>query len=64
MTSSLDTLPKIGAPATRALHDAGYTALRQLAGVPRADLAKLHGMGPKALVTLQAALEEHGLGLG
>ncbi|MFF0153516.1 helix-hairpin-helix domain-containing protein [Micromonospora sp. NPDC005203] len=64
MTSPLDTLPKIGAPATRALHGAGYTTLRQLAGVPRSDLAKLHGMGPKALVTLQAALEEHNLGLG
>ncbi|GAB3960394.1 helix-hairpin-helix domain-containing protein [Micromonospora vulcania] len=64
MTSSLDTLPKIGAPATRALHGAGYTTLRQLAGVPRSELAKLHGMGPKALGLLQAALEEHDLGLG
>ncbi|MGI5521075.1 helix-hairpin-helix domain-containing protein [Micromonospora sp. CA-259024] len=64
MISSLDTLPKIGAPATRALHGAGYTTLRQLAGVPRSDLAKLHGMGPKALGILQAALEEHKLGLG
>lgn len=64
MTSSLDTLPKIGAPAIRALHGAGYTALRELVGVPRADLAKLHGMGPKALGILQAALEEHKLGLG
>ncbi|MCG5457148.1 DNA-binding protein [Micromonospora sp. PSH03] len=64
MTSSPDTLPKIGAPATRALHGAGYTALRQLAGVPRTDLAELHGMGPKALGILQAALEEHGLSLG
>ncbi|PYC67976.1 DNA-binding protein [Micromonospora arborensis] len=64
MTSPLDTLPKIGAPATRALHGAGYTTLRQLAGVPRSDLAKLHGMGPKALGILQAALEQHNLGLG
>ncbi|WP_030490952.1 helix-hairpin-helix domain-containing protein [Micromonospora chokoriensis] len=64
MTSSLDSLPKIGAPATRALHGAGYTALRQLADVPRAELAKLHGMGPRALGILQAALEEHGLTLG
>ncbi|MEH1165218.1 helix-hairpin-helix domain-containing protein [Micromonospora sp. CPCC 205539] len=64
MTSSLDTLPKIGVPATRALHGAGYTTLRQLAGVPRGDLAKLHGMGPKALGILQAALEQHNLGLG
>ncbi|MEU8421855.1 DNA-binding protein [Micromonospora sp. NPDC048835] len=64
MTSSLDALPKIGAPATRALNGAGYTTLRQLAGVPRADLAKLHGLGPRALGILQAALEEHDLGLG
>ena len=64
MTSSLDTLPKIGSPATRALHGAGYTTLRQLAGIPRSELAKLHGMGPKALGILQAALEQHNLGLG
>lgn len=64
MTSSLDSLPKIGAPATRALHAAGYTTLRQLAGVPRSDLEKLHGMGPRALGILQAALEQNNLGLG
>jgi 3-deoxy-D-arabino-heptulosonate 7-phosphate (DAHP) synthase len=62
--SSLDTLPKIGAPATRALTNAGYTSLRQLAGVPRADLAALHGMGPKALGIIESALQEHGLALG
>ena len=54
----------IGGPATRALHGAGYTQLRQLAGVPAADLKKLHGMGPKAVRVLQAALEEQGLSLG
>lgn len=64
MDSSLGTLPKIGAPATRALHNAGYTALRELAGVPRAELTRLHGMGPKALDTIQRALEEHNLSLG
>ncbi|MFV2104823.1 DNA-binding protein [Micromonospora sp. LOL_024] len=63
MDSSLDTLPKISAPATRALNAAGYTALRQLAGVPRAELARLHGMGPKALDIIDAALEQHNLGL-
>jgi hypothetical protein len=46
-----DDLPKIGAPATRALHNAGYTGLSQLAKVPRAELAELHGMGPKALAS-------------
>ena len=64
MNPSLDALPKIGAPATRALNSAGYTALRQLAGVPRAELAKLHGMGPKALGIIEAALEHHNLRLG
>ena len=64
MTVDLDTLPKIGAPATRALASAGYTALRQLAGVPRVELAKLHGMGPRALGILEAALAEHDLSLG
>ncbi|MEV6515838.1 DNA-binding protein [Micromonospora chalcea] len=63
MTSSLDRLPKISAPATRALTAAGYTTLRQLAGVPRAELARLHGMGPKALGVIEAALAEHDLRL-
>ena len=61
MTSDLDSLPKIGAPATRVLASAGYTSLRQLAGMPRSELEKLHGMGPKALGILAAALAEHGL---
>jgi DNA repair protein RadC len=54
----------IGQPATRALHAAGYTELRQLAGVSARELKKLHGMGPVALTRLQAALEEQGLSLG
>ena len=54
----------IGAPATRALTAAGYTELSQLAGVPAADLAKLHGVGPKALRLLQEALEQQGMSLG
>jgi hypothetical protein len=53
-------LPKIGAPATRALHNAGYFRLEQLTGITEKDLAKLHGMGPKALGILRAALEERG----
>jgi hypothetical protein len=64
VTASLDELPKIGAPATRALDNAGYTSLRQLAGVPCAELAKLHGMGPKALPIIADSLAEHGLRLG
>jgi hypothetical protein len=58
-----DTMPKIGAPATRALADAGITSLSQVAGHPRAELAALHGMGPKALGILEASLAEIGLRL-
>lgn len=63
MSTSLNELPRIGAPASRGLGEAGFTALRQLAGVPRGDLAQLHGVGPKALDMIEAALNEHGLGL-
>jgi len=63
MTTSLDDLPKVGAPATRALHAAGYATLSQLAGVSREDLAGLHGVGPKALAIIEAALAEHRLAL-
>jgi predicted flap endonuclease-1-like 5' DNA nuclease len=63
MAASPDELPKIGAPATRALNNAGYTSLRQLAGVPRAELAKLHGMGPKALRIIEDNLAKQGLRL-
>jgi hypothetical protein len=55
-----DVFPKIGAPATRALTAAGYTRLEQLTEVTEAELGKLHGMGPKALGLLRAALAEQG----
>ncbi|MCC3271054.1 DNA-binding protein [Arthrobacter gengyunqii] len=64
MTTPLDALPKVGAPATRALEAAGYSTLQGLAGIPRADLSALHGLGPKALDIIERALAEHGLGLG
>jgi len=64
MTSETDFPKGVSAPATRALVAAGYTQLRQLAGVPEAELRKLHGMGPKALRALDEALREQGLSLG
>jgi hypothetical protein len=63
MRTDLTTLPKIGAPATRALNAAGYTSLGQLVGARRSDLAALHGVGPKALRIIEAELEQHGLAL-
>jgi hypothetical protein len=61
VTDHPDDLPRIGAPATGALRLAGYTRLDQLAGVPERELAQLHGVGPKALRILRAALAERGL---
>ena len=57
-----DDCPKISQPALRALHGAGYHALRDLMTVREADLGQLHGMGPKALGILREALAERGLG--
>ena len=57
MTDNAGDLPKIGAPATRALAAAGVTSL---AGVRRSsidDLAALHGVGPKALRLLRETLD-------
>ena len=47
---------KLAKPAQRALASAGYTRLDQLTTVTETDLAKLHGMGPKALGQLREAL--------
>lgn len=61
---SSDQLPKIGAPATRALNEAGYTRLSQLDGVSEANLAQLHGVGPKAIQVLRVALADAGYSFG
>ncbi|AOP47135.1 hypothetical protein [Streptomyces lydicus] len=53
--------PRIGAPARRALERAGYLRLSQLAGASETELRRLHGMGPKALNILHAALRAEGL---
>jgi hypothetical protein len=52
--------PKIAAPARRALANAGYTRLDQLTKVRRSEIAKLHGMGRKALDQLGSALADRG----
>ena len=55
-------LPKgVAQPAVRALASIGITQLAQLTDHREADLAKLHGMGPKGLRILKAALSEKGL---
>lgn len=59
--ASARDLPKLGAPAERALAGAGYTHLAQLTQVRADDLRKLHGMGPKAISILRNALAARGL---
>ena len=54
-------LPKTSKPAARALAGAGYTRLEQLTTISEQELGKLHGMGPKAINILRAALEAKGL---
>ena len=57
-----NAFPKgIAAPALRALVAADLTNLKSLTKVTEAELAQLHGMGPKAISLLKAALKEDGL---
>jgi hypothetical protein len=58
-----DQLPRIGAPATRALAGIGVTRLSQLTEHRAADLLKLHGMGPRAVGIVRQALADQGLSL-
>jgi predicted Fe-Mo cluster-binding NifX family protein len=54
-------LPKLAAPAQRALAGAKVASLEALAKKSEAEVAALHGMGPDAMATLKAALGEAGL---
>ncbi|HEY8601197.1 MAG TPA: hypothetical protein VIL85_22385 [Thermomicrobiales bacterium] len=56
-----DFPPGIGKPATRALAAAGYRNLAQLTTVSEKALGSLHGVGPKAIGILRAALAAQGL---
>jgi hypothetical protein len=55
-------LPRsIGAPATRALREAGVTTLEQVATHTAAELGAMHGVGPIAVTRLGEAMAERGL---
>jgi RimJ/RimL family protein N-acetyltransferase len=49
-------LPKLAAPARRALDGAGITRLEQLTRFGEDEIGKLHGIGPNALDALRRAL--------
>ncbi|MFF2089192.1 DNA-directed RNA polymerase subunit alpha C-terminal domain-containing protein [Paenibacillus sp. NPDC058174] len=59
--TELDKLVKISQPARRALRGAGITTLEQLAEWSKRELLGLHGLGPKALPELNAALSAKGM---
>jgi DNA-directed RNA polymerase alpha subunit len=52
--------PGVAAPARRALANAGIETLQDLALRSEAEVATLHGMGPKALQLLRGALQQQG----
>ncbi len=54
-------LPKLAAPAKRALAAAGIRRLDQLTGFSADQVRQWHGIGPNALNQLRLALEVQGL---
>ncbi|MBA3867604.1 MAG: DNA-binding protein [Anaerolineae bacterium] len=61
MNQSETDLPRLGAPALRALASVGVTRLEQLTAFTESDIKKLHGMGPKSIKQLYEALEQRGI---
>ena len=57
-------LPKLSAPAQRALASQGIRNLEDLADFPRTKLAELHGLGPATLITLEEAMKKAGISYG
>jgi hypothetical protein len=55
------SFPRIGAPATRALENAGVRSVAELPNWSERDLLALHGMGPKAVGILRERLASEGL---
>jgi hypothetical protein len=56
-----DLPPSLSRPAQRALTNAGYLRLEQLARLNEAEVERLHGVGPKAIAQLRHALVANGL---
>lgn len=54
-------LPKISAPAQRALASIDISSLEQLQNRTRKEISRLHGMGPNALGKLESAMKDLGL---
>jgi predicted flap endonuclease-1-like 5' DNA nuclease len=59
--AQIGDLPPIGRPANSAMLAAGITTVAQVAALTRRELLAMHGVGPKAVRILEAALTERGL---
>ena len=53
-----EEFPPIGAPAFRALDNAGIKSLKDLTKFSEKELLDLHGFGPKTLILLRKKLDE------
>lgn len=60
LRSDAIALPKLAAPARRALAAAKIATLKELRRHREAEIAALHGMGPNALAALRAAMKAAG----
>jgi hypothetical protein len=54
-------LPKLAAPAQRALAGAGIQRLQDLTRFSEAGIKNLHGIGPNALKVLHRAMKANGI---
>ena len=54
-------LPKLAAPAQRALSGAGIQSLKHLTRYSETEIKELHGIGPNALKELRRALAAGGM---
>ena len=54
-------LPKLSAPAQRALASVNVKTLEDVSRHTEKEIAKLHGMGPTGIKALKIALAEKGL---
>jgi hypothetical protein len=59
--NATDLLPRLSRPAQRALASAGIQRLKELTKFSEAEIKKLHGNGPNALVQLRGALKAAGM---
>jgi hypothetical protein len=60
-TPTENDLPKLSAPAHRALAAAGVNHLKGLTKFSEAEVKKWHGIGPTAMEQLNRAMKEKGL---